>query len=325
MRPYTLPPNVLRHFYAGGERIAALRGTEPADHTPEEWIGAANTTFDGSRGLSRLPDGRLVRDALAADPEAFLGAAHVRRFGADPALLVKLLDAGQRLPVHFHPGREFAARELGLGHGKTEAWLIVEADPGASVHVGFAREVGLDEVRGWMAAQDSGAMLDAMQELPVTGGDAVFVPAGVPHAIGAGILMVEVQEPTDLSVLLEWEGFELTEDEGHLDLGWDTALRALDRSVWDGPRAAALRTPGAGRSLLPAAADPWFRAERVRGGDELDAGFSILVALSGDGELGGEPFARGTALLVPFDLGPLTLSGDVEAIRCRPPDPAVAA
>jgi len=63
----------------------------------------------------------------------------------------------------------------------------------------------------------------------------------------------------------------------------------------------------------------------VRGGDELDTGFSILVALSGDGELGDEPFARGTALLVPFDAGPLTLSGDVEAIRCRPPDPAVAA
>ena len=214
MRPYTLPPNVLRHFYAGGERIAALRGTEPADHTPEEWIGAANTTFDGSRGLSRLPDGRLLRDALEADPEAFLGPAHARRFGADPALLVKLLDAGQRLPVHFHPGREFAARELGLAHGKTEAWLIVEADPGASVHVGFAREVALDEVRGWMEAQDSGAMLGAMQELPVTAGDAVFVPAGVPHAIGAGILMVEVQEPTDLSVLLEWEGFELTEENG---------------------------------------------------------------------------------------------------------------
>jgi len=325
MRPYTLPPNVLRHFYAGGERIAALRGTEPADHTPEEWIGAANTTFDGTRGPSRLSDGRLVRDALEAEPEAFLGPAHVRRFGADPALLVKLLDAGERLPVHFHPGREFAARELGLAHGKTEAWLIVEADPGASVYVGFARAVALDEVRGWMAAQDSGAMLGAMQELPVTAGDAVFVPAGVPHAIGAGILMVEVQEPTDLSVLLEWEGFELTEDEGHLDLGWDTALQALDRSVWDAPRAAALRGPGAGRSLLPAAADPWFRAERVRGGDELDAGFSILVALSGDGEIGGEPFARGTALLVPFDAGPLTLSGDVEAIRCRPPDPAVAA
>jgi mannose-6-phosphate isomerase len=64
MRPLTLPPNVLRHFYAGGERIAELRGLEPQDHTPEEWIGAVNTTFDGSRGLSALADGTLVRDAI---------------------------------------------------------------------------------------------------------------------------------------------------------------------------------------------------------------------------------------------------------------------
>jgi mannose-6-phosphate isomerase len=319
MRPFTLPPNVLRHFYAGGERIAALRGTTPQDRTPEEWIGAVNTTFDGSRGLSALPDGTLVRDAIEAAPEAFLGPGHVARFGADPALLVKLLDAGQRLPVHFHPGRDFAARELGLTHGKTEAWLIVEAEPGASVWVGFSGEAGLGEVRGWMAGQDADAMLASMRELPVAAGDAVLVPAGAPHAIGAGILMVEVQEPTDLSVLLEWEGFELTEDDGHLGLGWDIALQALDRSAFDAARIGALRGPGEGRSLLPAAADPWFRAERVRGGDELDAGYGIVVGLAGAGELGGVPLGRGTALLVPFAAGPLTVSGDVEAIRCRPP------
>jgi mannose-6-phosphate isomerase len=321
MKPFTLPPNILRHFYAGGERIAALRGTEPADHTPEEWIGAANTTFDGSRGLSRLPDGTLVRDAIAADPEGFLGPDHAARFGTDPGLLVKLLDAGQRLPVHFHPDQAFAQRELGSNHGKTEAWLIVEADPGASVWVGFDRDVELGEVREWMAAQDADAMLATMRELPVEAGDAVFVPAGAPHAIGAGILMVEVQEPSDMSVLLEWEGFELAEDEGHLNLGWDTALSALDRSAWSEERVAALRGPREGRTMLPAAAAPFFRAERVRGGDELDGGFSILVGLAGSGELGGEPFGRGTAILVPYAAGDLTLGGDVEAIRCRPPAP----
>ena len=272
MKPYTLPPNVLRHFYAGGARIAALRGTEPADHTPEEWVGAVNSTFDGSRGPSRFEDGTLVRDAIAADPEGFLGAEHVARFGDDPGLLVKLLDAGQRLPVHFHPGREFAARELGLSHGKTEAWLIVEADPGASVWVGFDREVPMGQVREWMAAQDSAAMLDALNELPVAAGDAVFVPAGAPHAIGAGILMVEVQEPTDLSVLLEWNGFELSEDEGHLGLGWDVALGALDLSVWSPERVAALRrsglgpldAPGGRGSLVPRRARARRRRARRR-------------------------------------------------------------
>jgi mannose-6-phosphate isomerase len=319
MKPVALEPNVLRHFYAGGERIAALRGTPPASHSPEEWIGAVNTTFDGSRGLSSLPGGTLLRDAVSDAPEAWLGAAHVARFGTDTALLVKLLDAGQRLPVHFHPDRAFAAEHLGLPHGKTEAWLIVEADPGAAVWVGFSRAVSPEEVRAWMATQDSAAMLSAMHELPVAAGDAIFVPAGVPHAIGSGILMVEVQEPTDLSVLLEWDGFELNEDEGHLELGWDVALGALDRSAWDPGRVAALRGPGAGASLLPEAAAPWFRAERVRGGDVLDAGFSVLVGLAGTGSIGDRPFGRGVALLVPHGAGPLTVSGDVEAIRCRPP------
>jgi mannose-6-phosphate isomerase len=321
MKPVALPPNILRHFYAGGARIAALRGTAPADHTPEEWIGAVNTTFDGSRGPSSLPDGTLVRDAIAADPEAWLGAEHVARYGTDAALLVKLLDAGQRLPVHFHPDAAFAGEHLGLTHGKTEAWLIVEADPGAAVWVGFDREVELEEVRAWMSAQDSPAMLAAMRKLPVSAGDTVFVPAGVPHAIGEGILMVEVQEPTDLSVLLEWNGFELTEDEGHLDLGWDVALGALDRSGWSEEDVAALRGPAGGRSMLPVEADPFFRAERVRGGDELDAGYAVVVAVDGDGALGGEPFSRGTALLVPHAAGALALEGDVQAIRCRPPAP----
>jgi mannose-6-phosphate isomerase len=249
-----------------------------------------------------------VRDAIAADPHAFLGPDRT-----DPGLLVKLLDAGQRLPVHFHPGREFAQEQLGSPYGKTEAWLIVEADPGASVHVAFIRDVELDEIRQWMRMQDATAMLAAMHELTVEPGDAIWVPAGTPHAIGEGILMVELQEPTDFSVLLEWDGFELSEDDGNLDLGWDRALAALDRSGWDEDRARGLRA-----KTLPEEADRYFRFESVHGGDTLDQGFSILVGLSGDGTLGDLTFGRGSAVLVPYAAGELELHGDVEALRARP-------
>jgi mannose-6-phosphate isomerase len=327
MRPQVLPPNLLRHFYEGGPRIARLRGVEvDSDHMPEEWLGAVNSAFGSdSRGLSRLEDGTLVRDAVAADPEAWLGSEHVGRFGADPGLLVKLLDAGQRLPVHFHPGRAFAGDALGLPHGKTEAWIIIEAEPGASVHVGFSRAIELGEVRDWMRAQDSEAMLAAMHELPVAAGDAIFVPAGTPHAIGAGILLLELQEPTDLSIVLEWDGFELREEDGHLDLGWDRALEALDRSAWAPDRVAQLRGPVGGARLLPVAADPYFRAERLVGGDSLDPGFSVLVGLDGDGTLatdaGEMPIGRGSAVLVPYASGAAELRGDVVALRSRPADP----
>jgi mannose-6-phosphate isomerase len=317
MNPQVLPPNVLRHFYAGGERIAALRGLElDADHTPEEWIGAVNTMFGSERGLSRFQDGTLVRDAIAADPEAYLGADHAARYGASTALLVKLLDAGQRLPAHFHPGRAFAREAFGSPFGKTEAWLVVEAEPGAAVWAGFNRAIELDEVRAWMAAQDAAAMLAAMHQVPVSAGDAIFVPAGTPHAIGEGMLIVELQEPTDMSVTLEWEGFELSEDDCHLGLGWDRALQAMNLDEIEAPSPA---------PRLPGAADAYFRAERLAGAATLDQGFSILVGLGGSGTLategGAVPLARGSAVLVPYAAGSGELRGDVTAIRCRPPAP----
>jgi len=313
VKPQALPPNVLTHFYAGGARIARFRGIELAsDHMPEEWIGAVNTTFGatGDRGLSRLQDGTLVRDAIGADPGAWLGADHVARFGSDPALLTKLLDAGQRLPVHFHPGRELAHEHLGLDHGKTEAWIILEAEPGASVHVGFRQDADEATVREWMRAQDSAAMLAALHELPVQAGDVIHVPAGTPHSIGAGILLAELQEPTDLSINLEWAGFDLDEDGSHLGLGWDTALSALNRAAFAGRIA----------RVLPPEAAPFFRAERVAGGETLDPGFSVLLGLEGGGELAGLPVRRGSAILIPHAAGALALTGDVTALRCRPPE-----
>jgi mannose-6-phosphate isomerase len=328
VNPFVLPPNVLHHFYAGGARIAGLRGLDLADdHMPEEWIGAVNTTFGAeTRGLSKLPDGSYVRDAIAADPERFLGPDHVARWGTDPGLLVKLLDAGQRLPVHFHPDLPFAREHLGLAHGKTEAWIIVEADPGARVHAGFAEEVDLDTIRGWMRDQDSAAMLAAMRELPVRAGDAIFIPAGTPHAIGDGILLVELQEPTDLSISIEWTGFELTPDDARLGLDWDVALQAMDRTAWDDERLAGL-THRARGSLLSADAEPYFRADQIEGGAQLDQGFAILVGLDGAGTLetdrGGEmPFTRGDAVLIPHAAGAGELRGEVSAIRSRPADPS---
>jgi mannose-6-phosphate isomerase len=337
MRPLTLPPNQLHRFYRGGERIAALRGLPSTDdHAPEDWVGATSTTFGSEdEGLARLEDGRLVRDLVAARPEAVLGPEHVARLGADLALLVKLLDAGERLPVHLHPGRAFARAALGSPYGKTEAWIIVQAEPGASVHVGFREEADPERVARWVAEQDTDAMLAALRELPVRAGDAILVPAGTPHAIGAGILLVELQEPTDLSVLLEHERLPLDGTQPELGLGWPRALEALDRSPWDDGRLAAAAAapaplrPGAQR-LLPASADAYFRAERLTAAPgapaELDAGVSVLVALDGAGTLateGGErPLRRGDTVLVPHAAGAGTLDGDLEVVRCRPPDPA---
>ena len=334
MRPLALGPNLLHRFYRGGARIAELRGLPHEDElAPEDWVGSVTTAF-GSReeGLTRLDGGGTLADAVAADPQAFLGPDHVGRHGPDPGLLVKLLDAGERLPVHFHPGRDFAWEQLGSPHGKSEAWIVVGAegeDP--AVWLGLREEVDLPTLAGWVERQETEAMLAALNRVPVAPGDAIFVPAAVLHAIGGGVFMVEVQEPSDLSVLLEWEGFEVDgRVDGHLGLGFATALAAADRSALAGgdlerlaARRGGDRRPGVER-LLPREADAFFRAERIRPSptSPLPPEFSILVVLGGAGRLvtesGELELRRGRTALVPYAAGEGELEGQLDVVRCLP-------
>jgi len=147
LQPIVLGPNMPEMFYRGDGRIDRLRGTSGHEDRPEDWIVSVTSRFGtDTDGMTWLPDGSLLAEAVAADPEAWLGADHVARYGSDTGLLVKLLDAGQRLPVHVHPDRSFAAEHLASPHGKTEAWIVLEAQPGAAVHLGFNRDVGADEL-----------------------------------------------------------------------------------------------------------------------------------------------------------------------------------
>jgi mannose-6-phosphate isomerase len=339
MRPIRLTANRVPRFYRGGPAIDELRGT-PAppggDTAPEDWVGST-TTVSGSAsdGLTWLEDGRTLREAVQADPEGFLGPRHVDTYGDSPALLVKLLHAGERLPVHCHPDRDFARRHLDCPWGKTEAWVITATQvPEPVVHLGFREAIDPRRLDELVEGQQTEALLASLNTLPVAPGDAVLVPAGVPHAIGEGVLLVELQEPTDFSVLLEWEGFAVDgRRDGHLGLGFELALGCVDRSGWGPAELQRLRgrggpggRPGVER-LLPAEADPFFRAERLRPepAAAIEAAFSILVVVGGSGRLetagGALDLGRGDTVLVPFAAGPGKVRGRLEAVRCLPPEP----
>jgi mannose-6-phosphate isomerase len=337
MGPVRLPANRLTRFYRGGPAIDELRGTPPrpgGETQPEDWVGSTTTAFGSAgEGLTRLEDGRTLREAVEADPEGYLGPRHADAYGANPALLVKLLHAGERLPVHCHPGRDFARRHLDCPFGKTEAWVIVGTEvPEPVVHLGFREPMDPGRLAGLVREQRVEALLAGLNAIPVAPGDAVLVPAGVPHAIGEGVLLVELQEPTDFSVLLEWDGFAVDgRREGHLGLGFDLALRCVDRSGWGPGELARLRgrpvpvRAGAAR-LLPAEADPFFRAEQLRPDPAapLEAAFSILVVTAGSGRLetrgGALDLGRGDTVLVPYAAGAGEVRGRLEAVRCLPPE-----
>ena len=219
----------------------------------------------------------------------------------------------------------FAHEHLGVGHGKTEAWVFLEP---ALVHLGFTRDIPEDELAAWVEEQDAAAMLGLMHVLTVEQGDAVLVPAGLPHAIGEGAFLVELQEPTDLSILLEWAGFAIDgKSLGHLGLGFQTALGAVDRGGWSREEIEDLRGARADDAgdLLPDAAQ-FFRVERSQGRVDWEPGYAVLVVVAGQGELvTGErmPLRAGQTVVVPFAAGLCRVEGgeDLEVLRCRPPRP----
>jgi mannose-6-phosphate isomerase len=341
MKPIRLAANRFPRFYRGGQAIDELRGMASeagGAFLPEDWVGSTTTAFGSAGdGLTRLEDGRTLRAAIGEDPEGFLGRRHAGAYGADPALLVKLLHAGQRLPVHLHPDRDFARRHLDCPWGKTEAWVVIGADgPEPVVHLGFREPMDPGRLAELVSGQRVDALLASLNAIPVASGDTVLVPAGTPHAIGQGVLLVELQEPTDFSVLLEWDGFAIDgPGQGHLGLGFDLALRAVARSGRGPAELDRLRAgrgpvrPGVER-LFPEEADPFFRAERLSPDPAaaLEAAFSILVVTDGSGRLetggGSLELARGDTVLVPFAAGPGEVRGRLEAVRALPPGPEAA-
>jgi mannose-6-phosphate isomerase len=329
VQPIVLGPNMPAMFYRGDGRIDRLRGTTGHEDRPEDWIASVTARFGSQTdGKTTLPDGTLLADAVADDPKAWLGAEHVAKYGSDTGLLVKLLDAGQRLPVHVHPDRSFAAEHLASPHGKTEAWLVLEAEPDASVQLGFNRDVTADELTGWARAQDIEAMLAVTNRIPVSAGDTVLCPAGTPHSISEGILIVELQEPADLSIMLEWSTFSLTEGDATLGLSLEEALSCIDRRACPPGRLKELHgrslNSGVG-SLLPSEADAFFVAERVdtQVSRHLSQSYGVLVVTGGSGHLATEdgssvPVGKGSTVAIPYSAGPAVLSGDLEGVRCLP-------
>jgi mannose-6-phosphate isomerase len=322
--PSNQPPD---RFYKGGTRIAAFRGVaNTGDRIPEDWIGSV-TSVRGEDPIGRtlLPDGRWLADAIEADPNWWLGEKHVAAFGNDVRLLTKLLDPGQRLPVHAHPSDDFAREFIGTRHGKAEAWYILA--PG-TVHLGLTRDVSAEELYAVVREQDIETLLGLMHSVHVQPGDRVYVPPGLLHAIGEGVLLAEVQEPEDLSILLEWSGFAIDgETEGHLGLGFEHALSAVEMSSRSAQDISSLvRREGDGAGLGEDA-EQYFRLDRVAGDSDLllEPSLTIILVLDDGSELvgPGEPtrLGAGDVLLLPASAEARHLRGQGKVLIARPPRP----
>lgn len=232
-QPIFFERNRVGRVYTGGKLFGDFLGDEPVDgYLPEEWVASAvvanNTVMRSPReGVSKVLESDMYFDELLKKyPEECLGKAGAFR------ILVKYLDSAIRLPAQAHPDKAFSRKYFNSEYGKTESWLVLATRPGARIYFGF--KDGVNEEIFKKAIEDSETDKDAMERLmeytePQVG-DVYLVPAKTVHAIGAGCLILEVQEPTDFTIQPErWCGeYKLSDKEMYIGLSKEDAVSCFN-------------------------------------------------------------------------------------------------
>ncbi|MBM4163268.1 MAG: class I mannose-6-phosphate isomerase [Lentisphaerae bacterium] len=245
-----------KDYVWGGSRIGSAFGRQGVPPIcAESWELSAHPD-----GLSRVATGALAGLSLA-DLTLCHGAALVGARAPDPTrfpLLFKLIDARDRLSVQVHPNAATAAQHG--GEPKTEMWVVLDSEPGAFIHVGLKPGVGPDDLRRALETKQAG---DCLNTLAVQAGDAILIPGGLVHAIGAGCLIYEVQQNSNTTYrLYDWD--RLGSDGRPRPLHVAEALAVID---WTLPAPKLLREDPAGTAVNvwhDVLSSPFFRMRRIR-------------------------------------------------------------
>jgi len=263
----------------GGRRMATWRDDLPAGPVGESWDLA-----DHARGMSVVEGGalagRTLRDLTAEFAQDLVGDGFT---GGDFPLMVKLIDASDRLSIQVHPDDELA-RVLAVGaRGKTECWLMV--GDGGEVFIGVAPGCDRD---AFAAALAAGTVADQLNRFPIHDGDFFHLPARTVHALGAGCLVYEVQQTCDVTFRVDDWG-RLGLDGRPRPLHVDEALQTIDFSPREsGPVQVRTVVHAQGGSVRRLAANDFFTVEehhaRSTGGGNLGS-CTVVTCLSGRGTL----------------------------------------
>ena len=357
-RPLLLDNPRAWRTYLGGSALSALHGETGEDgHYPEEWIMSVVCARNAGReamvdeGLSHLAaTGETLKAYVEANPAATLGAAHAARHGASPGVLVKLIDAAERLTVQVHPDRALAMALFQSPFGKTECWHILGGRTVGGekpcVYFGFQQGVTRENWQRLFAQQDIAGMLACLYRFEVQLGDTLLIEGGIPHALGAGCFLAEIQEPTDYTIRVERttpSGFPVADFMCHQGLGFDKMFDcfhydSLTRDEvarrWFIPaRTLEQQAGGTRQALIGYGQTPMFGMNRLDVQGTLDVPcepqFSGLYVLAGEGYLlcDGErtPIAQAQQYFVPAGVSGMRLCATagqpLTVLQCFGPKP----
>lgn len=217
---------ILKSVLWGGERIVPYKQIESDQQkVGESW------ELSGVRGnesvVAEGPEtGTTLSELIARHGAALLGKANAARFGAEFPLLIKFIDARQDLSIQVHPD-DALAWERHRSKGKTEMWYVVDAEPGARLRAGFAHALTPAQYEASVADD---TIAEQLAEYEIHAGDLFFLPAGRVHSIGAGALISEIQQTSDITYRIY--DFNRRDADGNTrELHTELAKGAIDYTV----------------------------------------------------------------------------------------------
>lgn len=320
MEPMLLKPVGKDNLWGGTRLKTEFYKDIPIDPLAETWECSAHP--DGpSTIVNGEFAGRALTEVLKLHPE-FLGTRVDKRYGLP--ILVKFIDAKQSLSIQVHPEDAFA-RKHEKDFGKTEMWYVLDAGPDAFLIQGFAHDVTEAMLRKSVADGDLDKHLNKVR---IHKGDVFFNPAGTIHGIGAGCLLVEIQESSNATYRVY--DYDRTDKNGHKrELHVDRALQVMDmkaRPRYE-QRARLVRYyPGCSREILCRCR--YFETERLhvsRGAafTVQHTSFQILLCVNGEGGLAADEyqqslrFKKGDCVFIPAGLGRCFVTGECELLKVR--------
>ncbi len=236
------------------------------------------------KNISVTTNGYLKSNNLQELTEVYMGELVgdkvYEKYGLEFPVLIKFIDAREALSIQVHPDDELAAERHGT-RGKTEMWYVVDCDPGAYLYVGFNREVTREQ---YLEAVGAGRLGELLARYEVKRGDVYFIPAGTVHAIGAGCLLAEIQETSDITYRIDDWG-RVGADGRPRKLHIEESVDAIDFSYGKEYMHATAPQPNTVREI---ASCPWFTTNIVRVGGAGHGGGSTEVGGARDADNGSE-------------------------------------
>ena len=303
---------IYKNYIWGGRRFESALGRDlPTDGIyAESWEVADHP--DGQSIVAEGPlAGKTLRELRESCGKELFGKHHPQ--SAFP-LLLKYLDANQHLSLQVHPDDQ-CATAMGLADpGKTEAWYVIEAAPGSCLWAGFAQPVDRGLVENSLRKGDIEHLLHRLEPQP---GDCIFVPAGTVHAIGAGLLVAEIQQMSNNTFRLSDWG-RVDADGNPRPLHIEQGVQAIDYN--GGPVEPTPGQPSDKPGVTRLVACEQFVLDRwqVRGKDRIEDlnRCQILTVVTGQLSVKGDmtpPLRRGQTLLIPAAWGPVDLESEGES------------